>query len=404
MRFIERGITRRELLRGALGSAVAYAVPALWTRNAAAVDTAPVLVNIVLRGGVDGLSLVAPHGDSNYALLRPTIGLAPGATYDLDGFFGLHPSLGALEPLYRDGSLAIVHAVGSTDPTRSHFKAQDYLETAAPGQRNVTQGWMNRWLATESTVGRFAGVTIGPSRALSLQGAVETASFVSLDTSQAGDFLQEPRRVALEEGFRAGADAQIETAAEQMLAMSTDIAAISRTTTVVYPGTTFASELRDAAALIKASIGVRAVAIDLAGWDHHTEANTRLPIIAEDFSVALEAFHRDLGSHATRTLVLATTEFGRTAAENGGGGSDHGHGSVLFALGGGVRGGRVHLRGGHWPGLAPADLHEARDLAVTTDFRDVLAEVLRRHLGVADPGALPLGFVANPSNELGLFA
>lgn len=404
MRVPRRGTTRREFLRRALGSAVAFAVPSLGSRSASAADTAPVLVNVVLRGGADGLSLVAPHGDARYAALRPTIGLTPAETIDLDGFFGLHPSLGVLEPLYRDGSLAIVHAVGSTDPTRSHFDAQDHLDIAAPGRGDVTEGWLNRWLATQSSVGRFAGVTIGPSRALSLAGSVETATLVSLAASQAGNFFAESRRAALEAGFEAGGDARIAAVADEMFATSAELSTIVRDTTIPYPDTIFGGALADAAALIKASIGVRAVAIDLPGWDHNTESSVRLPPTASGFAAALEAFHRDLGSHASRTLVLATSEFGRTAAENGGGGTDHGHGGVLFALGADVRGGRVHLRGGSWPGLAPGDLYEGRDLAVTTDFRDVLAEILRRHLGVTDPGSLLPGFVANPSNELGLFA
>jgi uncharacterized protein (DUF1501 family) len=397
-------ITRRELLRGAAGACVAYAVPSLWARNAASAETAPVIVQVFLRGGADALSLVVPYGDPLYASLRPTIALSPSDTHDLDGFFGLHPSLGALAPLYDDGSLAIVHAVGSPDPTRSHFGAQDFLETAAPGQPAVRDGWLNRWLASLSTTGAFAGITIGSSRTLSLSGAAHTASLVSLDTFQSGGLLYEARQEVLAAGFAAGGNARIEAAAEEMFDTTAVLSDVSRATSVVYPFTGFASGLKDAAALIKASLGVRAVAIDLPGWDHHGEANDVMPGIAETFAAGLAAFHRDLGAHAARTLVLVTTEFGRTAAENGSGGTDHGHGGVLLALGAGIHGGRVLLRGGRWPGLAPADLWEARDLAVTTDFRDVFAEILRRHLGVASPGALLAGFAANPANEPGLFS
>ena len=396
-------LTRRDLLRGAAGACVAYAVPSLWARDAAAAETAPVLVNVFLRGAADGLSLVAPHGDPSYATLRPTIGLAPADTFALDGYFGLHPSLAALEPLYRSGDLAIVHAVGSPDPTRSHFAAQDALETAAPGAHDVTQGWINRWLATQSSTGAYAGITIGATRALSMSGPVETATLVSLDTFQAGGLLHPARREALETGFAVGGDARIADVATEMFEATSVLGGISRATSVVYPYSTFATALKDAAALIKASLGVRAVAIDLSGWDHHSEANIEMPAVARTFADALAAFYRDLGDHAGRTLVLAGTEFGRTAAENGSGGADHGHGTVLFALGAGVRGRRVVLRGGQWPGLAEADLYEGRDLAVTTDVRDVFAEVLRRHLGVADPSALLPGFTANPANEPGLF-
>jgi uncharacterized protein (DUF1501 family) len=397
-------VTRRQLLRGAASACVAYAVPSLCAREAAAAETAPVIVQVFLRGGADGLSLVVPHGDARYAALRPTIALAPSATHDLDGFFGLHPSLAALAPLYDAGSLAIVHAVGSPDPTRSHFGAQDFLETAAPGQPAVRDGWLNRWLASLSSTGAFAGITIGSSRTLSLSGAVHTASLVSLDTFQAGGLLHAARQEALAAGFAAGGNARIEAAAEEMFDTAAVLSDVSRQTSVVYPFTGFASALKDAAALIKGSLGVRAAAIDLPGWDHHGEANGVMPGIAETLATALAAFHRDLGTHAARTLVLVTTEFGRTAAENGSGGADHGHGSVSFVLGGGVRGGRVLLRGGRWPGLAPGDLWDGRDLAVTTDFRDLFAEILRRHLGVASPSALLPGFVANAANEPGLFS
>lgn len=398
-----RGITRRELLRGAAASCVAFAVPSLWARPGRAADTAPVLVQIFLRGGADGLSLVAPHGDPRYAALRPTIGLSPTATLDLDGYFGLHPSLAALEPLYRSGDLAILHAVGSPDPTRSHFRAQDGIETAAPGALDVTQGWINRWLASESATGAYAGITIGASRALSMAGPVETATLFSLDTFDAEGLLHAARKEALAAGFAASRDPRLAGAAAEMFEATAVLRDVPRQTRVVYPYSTFATALKDAAALIKASLGVRAVAIDLSGWDHHSEANLEMPALARGFARALAAFYRDLGDHAGRTLVLALTEFGRTAAENGSGGADHGHASALFALGGGVRGGRVLLRGGRWPGLAAGDLYEGRDLAATTDFRDVYAEILRRHLGVASPGALLPGFVANPANEPGLF-
>jgi len=397
-------LTRRALLRGMAGSCVAFAVPSLWAKRAAAADTAPVLVQIFLRGGADGLSLVVPHGDPHYWTLRPSIAIPGPQLFDLGGGFGLHPSLAALDPLYRSGDLAIVHAVGSHENTRSHFRAQDVIETAAPGSHGMTQGWVNRWLATQSATGAWAGITIGASRVLSMAGPVETATLHSLDTFQAGGLLHPARKDALEDGFAASHDPRLAEAAAEMFEATAVLESIPRSTSVVYPYSTFATALKDAAALIKASLGVRAVAIDLIGWDHHSEANVEMPAVARSFATALAAFHRDLGAHADRTLVLALTEFGRTAAENGSGGTDHGQASALFALGGGVRGGRVLLRGGWWPTLAPERLHEGRDLAVTTDCRDVFAEVLRRHLGVSNPSALLPGFSASPANEPGLFS
>jgi uncharacterized protein (DUF1501 family) len=397
-------LSRRDFLRGTGAGIVALAVPPLWSKQSQAAGADPVVVSIFLRGGADALSLVVPHGDPDYAARRPTIKLAAGSTRDLDGFYGLHPSLAPLESLYRDGSLVIVHAVGSPDPTRSHFEAQDFIETAAPGARNVGAGWLNRYLATQSITGSFAGISIGSSKVRSLVGGVDTVSMVSLDTFQPGGLLQSDRLAAIQEAFEAWHDARLRDTSDEMLEGAAIVATVDRTTSVVYPDTDFAIALRDAAALVKAQIGVRALAIDLPGFDHHTDANRDMPTVAAALAAGLAAFQQDLGTHAARTLTLVMSEFGRTAAENGGGGTDHGHGGVLFALGGGVRGGRVLTRGGNWPGLATADLWDGRDLAVTTDFRDVFAEVLRRHLGVANPSAILNDYSTNPSRELGLWS
>jgi uncharacterized protein (DUF1501 family) len=396
--------SRREFLRGAGTSLVALAVPSAWARPGRAAGTEPVVVSIFLRGAADGLSLVVPHGDPDYAALRPTIQLSPGETLDIGGFYALHPSLAPLAPLYQDGSLAILHAVGSPNPTRSHFAAQDYIETAAPGAQDVTTGWLNRYLATQSVNGAFAGVSIGSGKTLTLTGAADTISFVSLDNFQPGEFLTTERIGAWSAMFDAWPDPRLSQASDEMLAAAAVVGSISRATSVTYPDTEFARSLRDVAALIKSSVGVRALTVDLNGFDHHTNANAQMPVVAGTLASALAAFQQDLGSHASRTLTLVMTEFGRTAAENGGGGADHGHGSVMFALGGGIHGGRVLTRNGQWPGLAPENLFENRDLAVTTDFRDVFAEVLRRHLGVADPSSILPGFVADPAREPGLWS
>lgn len=403
-RRLQARLSRREFLRGSGAALVALAVPPLWAKDARAAGADPVVVKIFLRGGADALSLVVPHGDSDYALLRPTIKLLPTATRNLDGFYGLHPSLAALEPLYRNGSLAIVHAVGSPDPTRSHFEAQDYMENAAPGRHDVASGWLNRYLATQSITGSFAGVSIGSSKALSLVGNVDTVSMVSLDTFQPGDLFHPARLGAIQGAFEAWPDVRMQQTSNEMLEGAAIVATVNRTTSVVYPNTNFGKALKDGAALIKAQIGVRALAIDLSSFDHHSEMKVELPTLCTTLAAGLAAFHQDLGTHAARTLTLVTSEFGRTAAENGSGGTDHGHGGVLFALGGGVRGGRVLTRGGSWPGLAQSNLWEGRDLPVTTDFRDVYAEVLRRHLGVANPSAILNNYATNPSRELGLWS
>ncbi len=188
-----------------------------------------------------------------------------------------------------------------------------------------------------------------------------------------------------------------------MLGAAAVVASVPRETSVTYPNTDFARSLRNAAALIKSPVGVRALSIDLNDFDHHTNANTSMPLVAGTLAEALAAFQQDLGTHTARTLTLVMTEFGRTAKENGSGGADHGHGSVMFALGGGVHGGRVLTHGGQWPGLAHENLFEGRDLAATTEFRDVFAEVLRHHLGVADPSTILPGFSADVAREPGLW-
>lgn len=395
--------SRREFLRGTGTALVALGVPSVWARPGHAAGSEPVVVAIFLRGAADGLSLVVPHGDPDYAALRPTIQLSPGDTLDIDGFYGLHPSLAPLQPLYQNGSLAILHAVGSPDPTRSHFAAQDAIETAAPGAHGVTTGWLNRYLASQSATGAFAGVSIGSGKALALAGSAETISLVSLDSFQPGEFLSAERVGAWRALFAAWPDPRLRQTSDEMLAAAAVVGSVSRATSGPYPDTEFALSLRDAAALIKSPVGVRALSVDLSGFDHHVNANAQMPAVAGTLAGALAAFQQDLGSHASRTLTLVMTEFGRAAAENGGGGADHGHGGVMFALGGGVHGGRVLTKNGQWPGLAPENLFESRDLAVTTDFRDVFSEVLRRHLGVADPSLILPGFAADPTREPGLW-
>ena len=397
-------LSRREFLGGAGSTLVALAIPSIWARPSRAASTDPVIVTIFLRGAADGLSLVVPHGDADYAQLRPNIKLSPSDTRDLGGFYALHPSLAPLEPHYQNGSLAIIHAVGSPDPTRSHFAAQDHMETAAVGSPGITTGWLNRYLSTQSVAGAFAGVSIGSSKSLALAGNVNTISFYSLDTFQPGEFLSNERVAAWRSAFRAWPDQRLRHASDEMLAAADVVASVPRDTDVLYPDTDFARSLRDAAALIKSPVGVRALSVNLDGFDHHTNANVNMPSVAGTLAGALAAFQQDLGEHAARTLTLVMTEFGRAARENGSAGADHGHGSVMFALGGGVHGGRVLTHGGQWPGLAPENLFEGRDLAVTTDFRDVFADVLRRHLGVADPGVVIPDFIADAQREPGLWS
>jgi len=379
-------LTRRRFLQGAGAALSVLALPGL-PRPARGALGDPVLAVIYLRGAADGLNLVAPLGDPDYALLRPDLRVTPEAAVPLDGFFGLNPALASLEPLYADGDLAIVHAAGSPHGSRSHFDAQDFMERAAPGDRDVTDGWLNRYLATLVAPDAWTGVSIGPASAAALAGARPSLALGSLEAFA----LQATgaRRAALASLYEAGdPHPELAGAAGEAFEALDVIGAVPTDTGTVYPPGPVGSALRDAAALVRADVGVRVVAVDSGGWDHHEGEADALPPVALDLAGSIAAFREDLGSHWERTCVLVMTEFGRTAAQNGSLGTDHGHGSVMLAAGAGVAGGRVVLQGGGWPGLGPADLFEGRDLVVTTDFRDVFAEVLHRHLGV------PLGAVA----------
>jgi uncharacterized protein (DUF1501 family) len=402
-------LTRRAFLQTTGAAALsAFVLPRLGARRALAAERPPVLVALYLRGGADGLNLVVPVGDPLYFANRPTIAVPEGSTLALDGFFGLNPTLAPLAPLYATGALAFVHAVGSPDPSRSHFDCQDFMERAAPGNRTIVDGWLGRWLALAGGGRAIAGITLRHTRAKALQSAAPSLAFPSLGGFALSGNAVEERRAALEARYddvQAGAAGTLLGDAGALAFDAMDVlAGVDRTTSVVYPTSELGAALADAAALIKADVGVRALAVDLGGWDHHTDTTARTGDVASDLAASLAAFHADLGAHAATTLTLAMTEFGRRVAENGTDGTDHGHGGVMLALGGGVAGGRVVVRGG-WPGLAPDALHRGQDLAVTTDFRSVFAEALHRHLGVGttDLAAILPGFAIDPGAFPGLW-
>jgi uncharacterized protein (DUF1501 family) len=403
-------ITRRDFLRTTGAAALsAFVLPRLGARRALAGERPPVLVALYLRGGADGLNLVLPAGDPFYYSSRPTIAVPKGAELPLDGFFGLNPTLAPLLPLYTAGALAFVHAVGSPDPSRSHFDCQDFMERAAPGNRSIVDGWLARWLVVAGGGRAIAGVTLRHTRVKALQGGAPSLSFASLDEFTLTGNAVDERRAALAARYddvQAGAAGALLGDAGALAFDALDLlAGIDRTTGIVYATSELGTALADAAALIKADIGVRAIAVDLGGWDHHTDTTHRTEDVAPDLAASLAAFHADLGAHAATTLTLAMTEFGRRVAENGTDGTDHGHGGLMFALGGGIAGGRVLVRGG-WPGLAPDALHRGQDLAVTTDFRSVFAEALQRHLGAGatELAAVLPGFAIDPATFPGLFA
>jgi uncharacterized protein (DUF1501 family) len=354
------------------------------------------LVAIFQRGAMDGLNMVVPYGEAEYYRLRPSIAIprpggADGAALDLDGFFGLHPRMAALKPLWNNHSLAIVHACGSPDATRSHFDAQDYMETATPGRKATQDGWLNRYLQMASQERNpLRGVAMtrqmpralqGPAPSLAMGGVGEFQVRADMDT-----------RTSLETEYSQAADRVLNgSGSEAFDAMRTLNRAVSRTyqpaAGAMYPRSPFGQALQEIARLAKADVGLEIAFAESTNWDHHVneggvtgQVATRL----EDLSQGLAALAADLGERMSETVIITMSEFGRAVAENGNRGTDHGHGNAMMVLGGPVRGGRVY---GRWPGLASDQRYEGRDLAVTTDFRDVFGELVVGHLG-AEPDAI----------------
>ena len=420
------GINRRYFLKSAgLSMFGAGFVPAFLRRTAYALEQPTpsarkkILVAVFQRGAADGLNVVVPFGDRNYAPLRPTIAIAEPSSpseasgqtaIDLDGFFGLHPSLAALKPLYDSRNLAIVHAAGSPDSTRSHFDAQDYMETATPGLRSTSEGWLNRYLEAtpHADATPFRAVAFAPRMPLTLLGP---APALAMDDVRNFRLRALPRggpggEQLLQGGFEAmyasASDPLLERTAREMFeAASTldriGVADYQPANGAQYPNGQLGRSLRQVAQLIKADVGLEIAFAEVSGWDHHVNeggAQGQLANSLRQFGDALAAFHRDMGDRMADVVVLTMSEFGRTARENGNRGTDHGHANAMFALGGPVRGGKVY---GQWPGLAADQLYEGRDLALTTDFRDVFAEVAVRHLGATETHTVFPGF--NVSRE-----
>ena len=393
------GLAPRALVRAAFAA-----------RNAGRKKT---LVVVFQRGAVDGLNTVIPYGEDLYRRLRPTIAIpAPkggsrDAALDLDGRFGLHPALQPLKPLWDEKSLAIVHAVGSPDGTRSHFDAQDFMESGTPGVKSTEDGWMNRHLGAhpDPDATPFRGVAMRPTLPRSLSGRAPAVAMADIGrfSLHAGPSLDG----GLEQMYAAAVkDVVHGTARDTFRAIEflkkTDPARYAPAAGAMYPRGGYGDSLRQVAQLLKADAGVEVAFTEIGGWDHHAAeggVQGQLAGRLREFGQALAAFHRDMGDRMRDVVVVTLTEFGRTVRENGNRGTDHGHASVSFVIGGGVEGGRVH---GRWPGLRADALHEGRDLAVTTDFRDLLAEVLTVHLGARDLGRVFPGFAAGPSRFPGV--
>jgi len=397
-------LNRRHFLQGAGAAATAFLVPGL-PRPARAMTGDPVLVALYLRGGADSLNLVVPAGDPDYYAGRPDIQVPPGAEIPLgDGFFGLNPLLADLVPLYTNGELAFVHAAGNPMGTRSHFDAQDRMELGLAETPQITDGWLNRFLAGEGLQDSWAGISLAPGKTLSLQGPNPSIAV----TSVAGILLNaDPSfRSMLDTLYQGSVPADLETAASEAFTAIDVIGSVPLGTSVVYPPSPLGSALRDAAALIKADVGVRVVTVDTGGWDHHTSEVASMAAVAPGLAAALAAFREDLGDELARVCLLGMTEFGRNVRQNGARGTDHGIGGLMLCLGGGIRGGRVLLADDVWPGLALPDLVDDRDLQITTDFRDVFGEVLNQHMGVSLAGIAPIlpGHPVSAAGFPGLYA
>jgi uncharacterized protein (DUF1501 family) len=392
-------MTRRIFLKnGSLALVSLGFTPVFIARTAQAAGARKkVLVAIFQRGAVDGLNMVVPFGERAYYQARPSIAIAqpgrPDSALDLDGFFGFHPRMAPLEPLFKRGELAIVHASGSHDETRSHFDAQDYMESGTPGVKSTRDGWLNRYLHARDHAERstpFRAVALTQALPRTLQGTAP-----ALAIGQLGQF-----------GIRAGADGgmmasgfetQYAQAADTLLGSTgreafdavrmlrdANPAGYAPANGAEYPRAGFGEAMKQIAQLIKSDLGLEVAFAELGNWDHHANEGAAVGVLANrlnEFAGGIAAFRQDLGDLMSDVVVVTMSEFGRAARENGTRGTDHGHGNAMLVLGGNIKGGKVY---GKWPGLEREQLYQGRDLAITTDFRDVFAECVTGHLGARD--------------------
>ncbi len=419
-------ISRRYFLKNSgLSLFGAAAVPGFLRRAAFAAEQAnrkKILVAIFQRGAADGLNIVVPFGEQNYSSLRPTIAIpeptkrsdAGASAIDLDGFFGLHPSLSSLKPLFDSRQLAIIHAAGSPDSTRSHFDAQDYMESATPGVKSTPDGWLNRFLQSQPQADAtpFRAVAFANAMPRTMMGNAPCLCTPDLEGFHLAGNPNHPNRGvqllagAFEEMYASTNDRLLSsTAHETFEAISTlqhiQVADYQPANGAEYPRGPLGKSLKQIAQLIKSNAGLEIAFAEVGGWDHHVAeggVTGQLANRLKDFGDALAAFHQDMGDQMADITVLTMSEFGRTARENGNRGTDHGHANAMFVLGGPVKGGKVY---GKWPGLGDDQLHEGRDLALTTDFRDVFAEVATKHLGVQDPSRIFPGYAISPRHFRG---
>jgi len=385
-----------------------------------------VLIVLFQRGAADALNVVVPHGERAYYQMRPTIAIprpvsgSAASAIDLDGFFGLHPSLAPMKKLWDDGILAPVHAVGSPSNTRSHFDAQDYMESGTPDNKGTRDGWLNRYLAVKGTCDEckladagshhaagspFRAVSMTPQTPRILEGAAPNVAMNNLDEFTIRTNGSQADRI--EALYRTGSADVVHAAGGEMFEAMKILKAANPQQYVAengaeYPRSPFGQHLRQIAQLIKSDVGLEIAFADVGGWDTHVNqggVNGQLANRLDDFAGSIAALVQDLGTHMADVTILTMSEFGRTARQNGNAGTDHGHATAMFVIGGDVKGKKVY---GKWPGLEPEQLNEGRDLALTTDFRSVFSEVAFKHLGAAKMDAVFPGFDGNQSKWLGI--
>jgi uncharacterized protein (DUF1501 family) len=408
-------ISRRIFLKdGALALVSLGFAPTFLARTLEASGTKQkVLIAIFQRGAVDGLNMVIPFGERDYYTARPSLAIArPGGentAIDLDGFFGLHPRMQSLKPFWDQGQMAIVHACGSHDETRSHFDAQDYMESATPGIKSTPDGWLNRYLHAKEhqKATPFRAVALAQQLPRALQGtapalAIGQIGQFGIRAGQSTDMVQS----AFEAEYAAAANSVLHSTAREAfdavkMLKTADPLKYTPDNGAEYPRSPFGDALKQIAQLVKADVGLEIAFAESGNWDHHANEGAAVGILAnrlDDLSRGIAALVRDLGDRMADVVVMTMSEFGRAVQENGARGTDHGHGNAMMILGGGVRGGKVY---GKWPGLAREQRHDGRDLAITTDFRSVFNEVVRTHLGLKDTSRVFPGY--RDRSSLGLF-
>ena len=419
-RGLQGGPSRRGFMKGgALALVGTSVIPSFLLRSVLAEATTATgnskkLVVLFQRGAADGLNIVVPYQEKNYYAMRPSIAIQQKDVLDLDGQFGLHPAMAAFKPLFAQGHLAIVHAAGSTDMTRSHFDAQDFMESGTPGVKSMQDGWLNRALlngpAPDGPGGKpsaFRAVALGTQVPRTLQGKLPAIAVSNLADFSVGG--KGPQTSAISNAFQAmydeSSDAVLhgtgqETFEAVKMLKSADPAKYQPAAGVTYPNTPFGNSLKQIAQLLKANLGVEAAFSDIGGWDTHQNQGAATGQLANrltEFANGIAAFWKDMGAESEHITLVTMSEFGRTARQNGTGGTDHGHANAMFILGGTVKGGKVY---GQWPGLDNGQLNEGRDLAVTTDFRRVLGEAAYKTLGARNLQTVFPGAQLNPASFL----